>query len=187
MKIPITTSIQARIRSSTRRSSPSNTWQSSLVSLLASSSNSPEEILLSRLENSRSHIFTHIYFHYPSLSARLVSLSRCCKFEQIFSAKFLESADPHLPASSLFPPLFASLLTPPYLDLAMPFFPRSSSDALFPLLNSASPWASTFEDLKQLWNSPHTQAITTRTATLDGYPDDPTKHQVRSNPHRNKR
>jgi len=66
----------------------------------------------------------------------------------------------------------------------MPFFPAESSDASVPLLNSASPWASTLEDLERLWDCPHTQAVTTRTATLAGYPDDPTKHQVRYNPYR---
>ncbi|GAA5823324.1 hypothetical protein JCM5353_008233 [Sporobolomyces roseus] len=60
----------------------------------------------------------------------------------------------------------------------MPLFSRSSSNTPIPLLNSASPWASTKEDLQQLWGCPHTQAITTRTATLEGYPDDPRKHQV---------
>ncbi|GAA5952263.1 hypothetical protein JCM3765_001923 [Sporobolomyces pararoseus] len=60
----------------------------------------------------------------------------------------------------------------------MPLFAKLSADDQLPLLNSASPWASTKEDLEQLWNCPFTQAITTRTSTLAGYPDDPSKHQV---------
>ena len=60
----------------------------------------------------------------------------------------------------------------------MPLFARLSTDAQIPLLNSASPWASTKEDLEQLWNCPFSEAITTRTSTLAGYPDDPNKHQV---------
>lgn len=49
-----------------------------------------------------------------------------------------------------------------------------------PLLNSASPWASTEADLASLWACPSTDAITTRTCTLTGYPDDPKKHQASS-------
>ncbi|GAA5983742.1 hypothetical protein JCM5350_002379 [Sporobolomyces pararoseus] len=60
----------------------------------------------------------------------------------------------------------------------MPLFARLSTDAQIPLLNSASPWASTKEDLEQLWNCPFSEAITTRTSTLAGYPDDRNKHQV---------
>ncbi|KAG8961203.1 dihydroorotate dehydrogenase [Tulasnella sp. 419] len=47
-----------------------------------------------------------------------------------------------------------------------------------PLLNSASPWATSLEDLKALYASPSTGAVTTRTATLSGFPDDPSIHQV---------
>ncbi|KAI0601516.1 hypothetical protein F4775DRAFT_589295 [Biscogniauxia sp. FL1348] len=46
-----------------------------------------------------------------------------------------------------------------------------------PLLNSASPWATTREDLKRLYECPSTGAVTTRTALLDGFPHDPSVHQ----------
>ncbi|RMZ73575.1 dihydroorotate dehydrogenase [Pyrenophora seminiperda CCB06] len=46
-----------------------------------------------------------------------------------------------------------------------------------PVLNSANPWCTTLEQLEELYNCPHTGAITTRTSLLDGYPDDPLHHQ----------
>ncbi|GAA6021839.1 hypothetical protein JCM11491_001542 [Sporobolomyces phaffii] len=60
----------------------------------------------------------------------------------------------------------------------MPLFPRLPPSDPVPLLNSASPWASTEADLEALWGCASTQAVTTRTSTLRGYPDDPSKHQV---------
>ncbi|KAI0044368.1 FMN-linked oxidoreductase [Auriscalpium vulgare] len=38
-----------------------------------------------------------------------------------------------------------------------------------PLLNSSSPWASEPDQLQELFNSPHTGAVTTRTGTLTGF------------------
>lgn len=61
----------------------------------------------------------------------------------------------------------------------MSFFNKQTIGLELPLLNSASPWASSREDLEELWRCEFTQAITTRTSTLEGYPDDPRKHQVR--------
>lgn len=46
-----------------------------------------------------------------------------------------------------------------------------------PLLNSANPWCTTLEQLQELYNSPHTGAVTTRTSLLNGFPHDPTHHQ----------
>ena len=46
-----------------------------------------------------------------------------------------------------------------------------------PLLNSANPWATTREDLKALYDCPHTGAITTRTSILDGFKHDDAVHQ----------
>ena len=46
-----------------------------------------------------------------------------------------------------------------------------------PLLNSANPWATTKEDLKALYNCPHTGAITTRTALANGFEHDNATHQ----------
>ncbi|KAI1098614.1 dihydroorotate dehydrogenase [Jackrogersella minutella] len=46
-----------------------------------------------------------------------------------------------------------------------------------PLLNSANPWATTFEDLKALYECPSTGAVTTRTALLRGFAHDPDRHQ----------
>ncbi|KAI4925181.1 uncharacterized protein J4E92_007219 [Alternaria infectoria] len=46
-----------------------------------------------------------------------------------------------------------------------------------PLLNSANPWCTTLEQLQELYDSPHTGAITTRTSLLKGFPHDPTHHQ----------
>jgi dihydroorotate dehydrogenase (fumarate) len=45
------------------------------------------------------------------------------------------------------------------------------------LLNSASPWCTTLEQLQELYNSPYTGAVTTRTSLLDGFPHDPSHHQ----------
>ena len=38
-----------------------------------------------------------------------------------------------------------------------------------PLMNSSSPWASEQNQLQELFDSPHTGAVTTRTATLTGF------------------
>ncbi|KAK1984851.1 hypothetical protein LZ30DRAFT_710310 [Colletotrichum cereale] len=46
-----------------------------------------------------------------------------------------------------------------------------------PLLNSANPWCTTLEDLERLHASPHTGALTTRTALLGGFAHDDASHQ----------
>ncbi|KAL9128279.1 MAG: hypothetical protein Q9217_003010 [Psora testacea] len=46
-----------------------------------------------------------------------------------------------------------------------------------PLINSASPWATTTEDLRALYKSPSTGAVTTRTCLLNGFNHDPSIHQ----------
>ncbi|TRX95829.1 hypothetical protein FHL15_003383 [Xylaria flabelliformis] len=46
-----------------------------------------------------------------------------------------------------------------------------------PLLNSANPWATTLEQLRDLYNCPATGAVTTRTALLEGFPHDEGVHQ----------
>lgn len=45
------------------------------------------------------------------------------------------------------------------------------------LLNSASLWATTFDDLLKLYQCPSTGAITTRTCLLEGFGHDPSIHQ----------
>ena len=46
-----------------------------------------------------------------------------------------------------------------------------------PLLNSSSLWATTFDDLLNLYNCPSIGAITTRTSLLGGFKHDPSIHQ----------
>ncbi|KAI9778568.1 MAG: dihydroorotate dehydrogenase [Candelina submexicana] len=46
-----------------------------------------------------------------------------------------------------------------------------------PLLNSASPWASTKEDLQALYDCPYTGAVTVRTSLLQGFEENPNFHQ----------
>ncbi|KAI9714031.1 MAG: dihydroorotate dehydrogenase [Bogoriella megaspora] len=46
-----------------------------------------------------------------------------------------------------------------------------------PLLNSASPWATTLEDLQKLYTCPSTGSVTTRTCTIDGFNHDPKINQ----------
>lgn len=46
-----------------------------------------------------------------------------------------------------------------------------------PLLNSASPWATTYEDLKALYDCPFTGAVTVRTSLLNGFQHDKNIHQ----------
>lgn len=46
-----------------------------------------------------------------------------------------------------------------------------------PLLNSANPWATTIEDLRELYNCPYTGAVTTRTNTLNGFAHNDDVHQ----------
>jgi dihydroorotate dehydrogenase (fumarate) len=46
-----------------------------------------------------------------------------------------------------------------------------------PLLNSANPWATTAQDLKDLYSCPFTGAVTTRTCTLAGFSHDDRIHQ----------
>lgn len=46
-----------------------------------------------------------------------------------------------------------------------------------PLLNSACPWSTTLEDIKALYDSPHTGAVTIRTSLLEGFTHDDSVHQ----------
>lgn len=46
-----------------------------------------------------------------------------------------------------------------------------------PLLNSASPWATTLEDIKALYDCQYTGAVTIRTSLLEGFSHDDTVHQ----------
>ena len=46
-----------------------------------------------------------------------------------------------------------------------------------PVLNSSSPWATTVDDLRTLYNSPYTGAVTTRTSLLEGFAHNPDTHQ----------
>jgi dihydroorotate dehydrogenase (fumarate) len=46
-----------------------------------------------------------------------------------------------------------------------------------PLLNSATPWATTIDDIQGLYNCTHTGAITIRTSLLSGFDHDPAIHQ----------
>ncbi|KAF8325451.1 uncharacterized protein EI90DRAFT_3128816 [Cantharellus anzutake] len=47
-----------------------------------------------------------------------------------------------------------------------------------PLINSSCPWASNLEQLTELYRSPYTGAITTRTATMNGFDEDPNVQTV---------
>ncbi|GAA5917054.1 hypothetical protein JCM6882_001912 [Rhodosporidiobolus microsporus] len=60
----------------------------------------------------------------------------------------------------------------------MPLFPAAPAAGSVPVFNSACPWASSREDLQALWDCEWTSAVTTRTCTLNGFPDDQSKHQV---------
>lgn len=46
-----------------------------------------------------------------------------------------------------------------------------------PLLNSANPWCTTLDQLQELYASPYTGAVTTRTSLLKGFPHDESIHQ----------
>jgi dihydroorotate dehydrogenase (fumarate) len=46
-----------------------------------------------------------------------------------------------------------------------------------PLLNSSNPWATTIDDLRDLYNCAYTGAVTTRTNTLDGFHHNDEIHQ----------
>ncbi|KAL2141462.1 hypothetical protein VTI28DRAFT_2385 [Corynascus sepedonium] len=46
-----------------------------------------------------------------------------------------------------------------------------------PLINSACPWATTIEDLRDLYKCPSTGAVTTRTSLIAGFDHDPARHQ----------
>ncbi|KZF26486.1 FMN-linked oxidoreductase [Xylona heveae TC161] len=46
-----------------------------------------------------------------------------------------------------------------------------------PLLNSATPWATTKDDLQRLYDCAYTGAVTVRTSMLHGFPHDPSIHQ----------
>ena len=47
-----------------------------------------------------------------------------------------------------------------------------TSDISPPLVNASCAWSSDFGQLQELYNSPYTGAVTTRTATLDGFQED---------------
>src|ERR1700712_2835368 len=46
-----------------------------------------------------------------------------------------------------------------------------------PILNSPNPWATTIQNLKDLYSCPFTGAVTTRTCTLTGFSHDDQIHQ----------
>lgn len=46
-----------------------------------------------------------------------------------------------------------------------------------PLLNSSSPWATDVDQIKALYDSPYTGAVTSRTSLLEGFNHDPAIHQ----------
>jgi dihydroorotate dehydrogenase (fumarate) len=46
-----------------------------------------------------------------------------------------------------------------------------------PLLNSACPWATTLEDIKALYDTPYTGAVTIRTSLLEGFSHNDSIHQ----------
>lgn len=46
-----------------------------------------------------------------------------------------------------------------------------------PLVNSSNPWATTLEDLDQLYKCSSTGAVTTRTSLIDGFTQHPSTHQ----------
>jgi dihydroorotate dehydrogenase (fumarate) len=46
-----------------------------------------------------------------------------------------------------------------------------------PLLNAACPWSTTLEDVKALYDSPYTGAVTLRTSLLEGFSHDDAIHQ----------
>ncbi|EXJ77739.1 hypothetical protein A1O3_09968 [Capronia epimyces CBS 606.96] len=46
-----------------------------------------------------------------------------------------------------------------------------------PLLNSACPWSTSLEDIKELYDSPYTGAVTIRTSLLEGFTHDDSVHQ----------
>lgn len=50
-------------------------------------------------------------------------------------------------------------------------------DFIPPLLNSASPWATTKEEIQALYDCPYTGAVTVRTSLLDGFDHDDAIHQ----------
>ncbi|KAL8278362.1 hypothetical protein RQP46_009254 [Phenoliferia psychrophenolica] len=60
----------------------------------------------------------------------------------------------------------------------MPLFPHNPASGSVPLLNSACPWASSLDDLRALYTSPHTSAITVRTSTVEGFKEDVSQHQM---------
>jgi hypothetical protein len=51
-----------------------------------------------------------------------------------------------------------------------------------PVINASCSWASELAQLEELYNSPYTGAVTTRTATLDGFPED-SSHTVGNPPY----
>jgi dihydroorotate dehydrogenase (fumarate) len=57
----------------------------------------------------------------------------------------------------------------------------NSIDISPPLLNSSCAWSSDLHQLRELYTSTYTGAITTRTATVDGFQED-VNHTVPSSP-----
>lgn len=52
-----------------------------------------------------------------------------------------------------------------------------------PIANASCAWASDYDQLRELYDSPHIGAVTTRTATLDGYVEseaNKVRHHMRS-------
>lgn len=54
---------------------------------------------------------------------------------------------------------------------------RSKFTITPPLLNSSCPWSTTLEEIKALYDSPYTGAVTTRTSLLEGFTHNASTHQ----------
>lgn len=52
-------------------------------------------------------------------------------------------------------------------------------DIVPPIVNASCAWASDYTQLRELYDTPHTGAVTTRTATLNGFKESE-RHTVRS-------
>ena len=84
----------------------------------------------------------------------------------------LERPSVENPTSNLQPSLNITMSTPTQAPRISPAFTVNP-----PLLNSANPWATTYDDLKALYDCPYTGAVTIRTSLWDEFKQDPKLHQ----------
>lgn len=108
--------------------------------------------------------FDDLFSRTPSLSARFISRGSLSylRFGPTYLIGFASSSVPSFPL--------------PYTTAIMTIIHRLKISP--PLINSSCAWASDGKQLQELYSCEYTGAVTTRTATLNGFAENPGIHTV---------